>query len=265
MLDRASCSSLDRTLGLPEAALLDQGTGAAAPTRVESCVEVGNRAGELALDRPASLSPSAGLAVHTSVVWTAGSARTTASVGRMLAILVGTAGIDFGSTAVAQRDGHPLLECPVRVRVARLAAPPAVPPRKPKPKPPPAPVARLPKPGTSRSAEASPFAGAHTRPGSSFRPDSSAGSGFRPGARTSASIRAHAAGAGAGSRPSHPDACLHRLRRILTRTLVAHLGPECGLDRPKDPGWSERSDRFRVRNDIAQQPCHTGRLGLRQC
>ncbi len=78
--------------------------------------------------------------------------RTTPSIGRMLALLAGTAGLGFGSTAVAQRHGHELLERSGRVRpAAERTAPPGatrrVPTPKPKPKPHPSAVAaRRPKP-----------------------------------------------------------------------------------------------------------------------
>ena len=69
--------------------------------------------------------------------------RTTPSMGRMLALLAGTAGLGFGSTAVAQRHGRELLEDSVRVRVAQPA--PAVRLRVPKPHVSPV-AARAPKP-----------------------------------------------------------------------------------------------------------------------
>ena len=59
--------------------------------------------------------------------------RTTPSMGRILALLAGTAGLGFGSTAVAQRHEHELLERSVRVRPAQRAAPHAATPRGPKP------------------------------------------------------------------------------------------------------------------------------------
>ena len=78
--------------------------------------------------------------------------RTTPSMGRMLALLAGTAGLGFGSTAVAQRHEHQPEESPVRVRVAqRVAARVATPrmarhKRHPAPSAAPAPQPQPPKP-----------------------------------------------------------------------------------------------------------------------
>jgi translation initiation factor IF-2 len=55
-------------------------------------------------------------------------------MGRMLALLAGTAGVGFGSIAVAQRQGHDLAARPIRARaVARHAASPVPVPYAPKP------------------------------------------------------------------------------------------------------------------------------------
>jgi hypothetical protein len=73
--------------------------------------------------------------------------RTTPSMGRILALLAGTAGLGFGSTAVAQQHERELLERPIRVSVAQRPTAPAATPRVPKPTPHRSLVAvRLPKP-----------------------------------------------------------------------------------------------------------------------
>jgi len=91
--------------------------------------------------------------------------RTTPSMGRMIALLAGTAGIGFGSAAVAERHGPELPERSVRARVAERVAPPAGPRTRPTPKRRTARVAA--RPPKSRQAAAAPKPHRQPKPTSS--------------------------------------------------------------------------------------------------